>query len=81
MGLTFLQREMDQDLRPGSAMSTQIDVINLHNIPNAPCSVIESPAKSCKVGNSVIATRLTEVRPQNTLSHVQFSLVQFLSCV
>ena len=75
MGLTFLLREMDQDLRPGSVMSTQIDVINLHNILNAPCSVIESPAKDCKVGNSVIATCLTEVRPQNTLSHVQFSSV------
>lgn len=36
MGLTFLQREIDQDLKPGSEMSTQIDVINLLNIPNAP---------------------------------------------
>ena len=45
VGPTSLQRKMNGGLRPGHAMSTQIEQINMHNIPRAPGSMIGSPGR------------------------------------
>lgn len=45
MGPTSLQRKMDGGLRPGPALSTQVDQMTMYYSPRAPGSVIGSPAR------------------------------------
>lgn len=71
MGPVSLQRKMEEGLRPGSAESTQVIQTKLHNIPNAPCLVIQGlqDIRGHKAGNAVMASCLTEVTHSNVVPH------------